>query len=94
VFYQGTSLVVGFVAAGFGYFAYLNRFVWYAFPLTVLLTGAGVLIPTWSRWPLPSHVNKNEGEALLEVLKPKCRQLDEILTISAGGYLFDCAASP
>jgi uncharacterized membrane protein len=43
VAYWVVALAIGYVAAGFGFLNYANRYVWYAFPLSVLLVSVGLL---------------------------------------------------
>jgi len=44
--YLLTGLVVAYCAAGLGFFLYAHRYLWFAFPLSVLLVSAGILSPT------------------------------------------------
>jgi len=52
VLYLVGGLAISFVASGFGFFVYAHRYVWYAFPLSVVLVAGGLLIPTWAQWSL------------------------------------------
>jgi uncharacterized membrane protein len=56
VAYLAASLVIGYVAAGFGFLVYAHRYVWYAFPLSALLASAGMLSVTWLRPRRRVHV--------------------------------------
>src|SRR3990172_5764325 len=48
VAYLITSLIVAYVAAGFGFLVYAHRYMWLAFPLCVLPVCSGILLPGWS----------------------------------------------
>jgi hypothetical protein len=50
VVYFVTGLVVGYVAAGFGFLVYWDRYLWFAFPLCALLVCIGILGPS-RKWP-------------------------------------------
>jgi hypothetical protein len=41
-------------------------------------------------WLLMSHVTANEGRDLVDYLTTRCQRLDQIESIGAAGYRFDC----
>ena len=198
VAYLAASLLVGYIAAGSGFWWYAHRYLWYAFPLCALLISAGVrslsfgrmgrygvllswgaaailigllisylplisgkpffeteqlgdvvkyveahrqssdaiyvyygarlaftryadpelvsvaVVEEWIRnwpaqeqkakmwavmggkaraWILFTHVYPGEDSNLLSRLNKKCRQIDEVKSAKAAGYLFDCATA-
>jgi hypothetical protein len=44
-------------------------------------------------WILFSHVYLEEDSNLLSKLNKKCRQIDEVKSVRAEGYLFDCSSA-